>query len=303
VVGTTGAVISLASMLAVRFPIGGPGIEEALMVLASFGAALVVAAGLDVISLEPGRVAAMIGALVVLAVSIGPLANGRYGLPSGEVNERLGFGAALAGGAGPGRILFASTERSDIPGEARAGPGFWYRVVDGSGITHDEGWLPPPLEGDGQLESTLARIAGGDELRPGGLLAPFAIEWVALDGPVFGLDDALIGQLDLMPTPLAPGLRVFENLSDAPLAHRDGEPWIRTGAGYTGQRGGTVRIAVNHAEGWSPAGSPADWALGVDGSEGVARYRGDAVEVGLSLATAAALLGSLVLIGVGRMKR
>lgn len=302
-VGTVGAVLSLAAMVALRFPIGGPGIEEALLVVASFGAALLIAAGLDVISMEPGRVLAVLTAGVVLAMSIGPLANGRYGLPSGEVNDRLGFSTALAGDADPGRILIASTERPDIPGEARPGPGFWYRVVDGSGMTSDEAWLPPPLQGDNRLESVLARIATGDELRPGELLAPFAIDWVVLDGPAFRLDDSLVGQLDLMPTPLVPGSRVFENLARSPLAHRDGDPWVRLGAGYTGEPGGTVRLAVNHVEGWRPAGSPDDWAVSVDGSEGVARYRGSSPQVWLSLATVAVLLASLALVGVGRRKR
>ncbi|MCI0426279.1 MAG: hypothetical protein L0Z47_10635, partial [Actinobacteria bacterium] len=153
--GIAGGVISLGAMAAIRLPWGGPGVEEALTVLASLGAAFVVAVGLDVFSRRPRESLAVLAGLVLLVVSVGTLGNGRYGLPAGDLSERLGFAPALAGPSGPGRILIASTVRSDIPGEARPGPGFWYRVVDGSGITLDEAWLPEPLDGDTGLDEAL----------------------------------------------------------------------------------------------------------------------------------------------------
>ena len=70
-----------------------------------------------------------------------------------------------------------------ISGEVRSGPGFWYRLIDASGMTHDEAWLPEPREGDEALESALTAIAAGGELRPGEMLAPFAIDWLVIEGP------------------------------------------------------------------------------------------------------------------------
>ena len=302
--GIGGAILSLVCLLASRLPVGGPGVEEALLVTASFGAAFVVAAGLDAISLESWRLMAVVASAAILILSIGSLANGRYGLSAGDLNDRLGFSAALADPSGPGRILMASTTRTDIPGEARSGPGFWYRVVDGSMMTADEPWLPAPEEGDRRLEEVLVAITAGDELRPGQLLSEFAIDWVVLDGPPFRLDDALTAQLDLVPTPLDPESRVFENLAGRPIADAGDELWARRGAGFGG--GPTlipVRLAVNHADGWDPGAAELDWAVEVDGSEGSARYRGSTGHMAVPVATAALALGALVLIGVGRARR
>ncbi len=302
--GVIGGIISLASMVVLRFPVGGPGVEEGLLILASLGAALVVAAGIDRVTLEPVRVAALLATVVVLVMGAGPLANGRFGLPTGEVNDRLGFGVALADESGPGRILIASTQRSDIPGEARSGPGFWYRLVDGSGVTHDEILLPPRLEGDRRLLEALVTISSGDELRPGELLAPFAIAWVVLEGPSFRLDEALVGQLDLKPTPLAPDARVFENLSAQPLADGGDRTWLASGTGFVGEpTTGSVRLAVNYAEGWRPDGAADDWAVAVDGSSGMAAYRGTGTDLVLALVPALILVAALGLAVWGRRNR
>ncbi|HEX9763348.1 MAG TPA: glycosyltransferase, partial [Acidimicrobiia bacterium] len=83
--GIGGAILSLVCLLASRLPVGGPGVEEALLVTASFGAAFVVAAGLDAISLESWRLMAVVASAAILILSIGSLANGRYGLSAGDV--------------------------------------------------------------------------------------------------------------------------------------------------------------------------------------------------------------------------
>jgi len=300
-----GAVVSLASMTAGRLPFGGPGSEEALLVGASFGTALVVAAALDSLSVRPRRVVATVGALALLVVSIGAIGNGRVGLPDGDLNETLAFASTLAGEEGPGRVLVASTVRADIPGEARRGPGFYYRVVDGEEMTLDEVWLPPYGSGDQALDAVLARIATGAELRPGELLAPFAIDWVVLSGPRFRLDDVLVAQLDLVDTPLYEDLRVFENPSAVPLAAaEDGSVWTRTGAGFAGEASpGRIRLAVGYDPGWSPDPQPSDWAVEVSATRGEAVYVGPTERVLWSGTAIAAAVAALSLIGLGRRRR
>ncbi|MFQ5523152.1 MAG: hypothetical protein ACE5F5_06195 [Acidimicrobiia bacterium] len=300
-----GSVVSLAAIAATRIPYGGPGAEEAFLVVASFGTALVVAAALDSLSVRPRRVVATVGAAALLVVSIGVIGNGRLGLPDGEVNETLAFASTLAGEGGPGRILVASTVRADIPGEARFGPGFYYRVVDGEEITLDEVWLPPPEAGDRALDAALTRIASGAELRPGELLAPFAIDWVVLSGPSFRLDDVFVAQLDLVDTPLYEELRVFENPSALPLAGTEGGlVWSRTGTGFSGDSGPSrVRLAVSYDPGWSPDPQPAEWAVEVAATQGAATYLGPVERVLWSAAAIAAAVAALTLIGLGRRRR
>ena len=55
--GLFGALIGLGGLLVARLPLGGPGVEEAALVLASFGSAILVAAALDRLSIEPRRLA------------------------------------------------------------------------------------------------------------------------------------------------------------------------------------------------------------------------------------------------------
>jgi hypothetical protein len=272
-IGVVGGLISLAGLTLSRIGWGGPGVEEATLVLASLGAAMAVSAGAEVFDRRPGHLMAVITSLALVVISVGTLGNGRYGLPAGEVNERLGFSAALAGPGGPGRILVASTVREDIPGEARPGPGFWYRVLDGSLVTMDEAWLPAPLEGDARLEAALAHIGSGGELRPGQILASFGVDWVVLAGPEFRLDEALVTQLDMVPTPLDPESRVYENLVDAPLADAGDVVWVRDGTGFAGPEAlSRVRLALNYNPGWGPEPRVSDWAVDVSGDTGRAEF-------------------------------
>lgn len=303
--GGIGAVAAAAGLIMVRLPYGGPGFEEAALILASFGAALLVAAGLDGGSRGLRRAMSALAAAALLVLSVGPLANGALGLPDGDLNERLSFGAALAGSNGVGRILIASSERGEIPGEARPGPGFWYRTVDGTGMTLDEVWLPDGAAGDDALEAALERLSTGAELRPGSILAPFAIDWVVLVGPQFRLDEVLVAQLDMVPTPLDPDSRVFDNPLSEPLAvASDGQAWVRDGTGFAGSAGqGRVALAVNHDRGWSPAGEPMEWHATVAAEDGAAVFAGEAADRWLALAGAVLLALALVLVGVGRARR
>lgn len=300
-VAVVGGVLALAGWVVLVLPIGGPGVEEALLITASLGAALVVSAGLDLLALEPVRLIAMAGAVAMLVVSLGSLGNGRYGLPSGDLTERYGFGLALAGAADPGRILVVSEDRALLPGEVRSGPGFWYRLIDAAGMTYDETWLPEPREGDVALREVLTQIAAGGELRPGEMLAPFAIDWLVVEGPELGLEAALIGQLDLLPTPFDTGARVYENLSVEGVARGESVTWDRSGTGYAGEEvAGRVRLAVNYDDGWQPDPLADAWAVTVDGRDGEAVYVAPAMDRAMAALGPVAFLGGLVLIGLGR---
>ena len=190
-------------------------------------------------------------------------------------------------------------------GEARPGPGFWYRVVDGQGMTSDEVWLPASLPGDDNLDQALRKISGGGELRPGELLGPFAVDWLVLLGPMFRLDEVLIAQLDLAPIPFDPDSRVFANPVSVPLADSGTESiWLRSGTGFAGESGsGRVSLAVNNDDGWSPEPGPHDWHATVSAIDGVASFRGEALNIALAFSTAVLALLSLGLLFIGRRRR
>jgi GT2 family glycosyltransferase len=301
--GLTGGLIGVGSIAAASLLALPPGVQEAVLIYASFGAALVVAAAIDNFSRNVFRLIAAIGAAAMLVMSLGTLVNGRLGLPSDDVNDRLSFGVTLATGHGPGRILFASTERDLVPGEALSGPGFWYRVLDATGTTQDEVWLPSAQEGDEQLHQALIEIASGADLRPGVRLAPFAIDWVVLEGPEFVLDDALLAQLDLVPTPLDPDSRVFENGESEPLAGSESEPWVRSGAGYSGEGVDIeVPLAVNFDAGWERDGARDGWSVLVDGTAGRAWFAPSGMARVAPVASLVVVVGALVSIALGRRR-
>ena len=302
--GGVGALLAMFGLLVTRLPVGGPGVEEAALVLSSFGTAIVVGSALDSLSGELRRLAAAVAAVAMLFLSVASLADGRLGLPEGDENARLGFAAALADDAGPGRMLVISADRSLIPGEARLGPGFWYRTVDGGGMTLDEVWLPPPLEGDRALGDAIDRISSGAELRPGQLLAEFAIDWVVIEGPSLPLEEILERQLDLVPTPLASGSRVFENPKSVALAGGGIGPWHRDGAGFVGVPGpGQIRLAVNYDQGWSPEAEKTGWAVEISATTGKTAFSsGDRVLL-MAYGPALLLLVSLIAITIGRVRR
>lgn len=302
--GLTGGLISLGSLVANLAPGTGPGVEEALLVTTSFGAALVVAAALDTLSRRIPQLVSAGAAVVILALSVGVVANGRLGLDEGDINERLSFAATLADESGPGRILHAAIDPSLISGEVRAGPGFFFRVVDGRGTTHDEVWLPEPESGDDVLLEALTDISTGEELRPGARLAQFAIDWVVLEGPSFRLDDALLAQLDLVPTPLDPNARVFENRNAGPIAGNENLTWTRSGAGFVGDTSEQpVRLAINFDDGWQRGAVPSSWSVLVDGSTGTASFRPSGTELALAIASMAIVAGAITAIALGRRRR
>lgn len=303
--GFVGGVLGLAGLLIVRIPYIGPGVEEAALVLASFGAAIVVAAALDTLSIEPRRFLASVSAIAILVLSVGTLLDGRLGLPAGDDNDRLAFASTLSGEGGPGRILMVSVDRGLIPGEARIGPGFWFRTLDGQGTTHDEVWLPERRLGDRELAESIDRIASGAELRPGQLLSEYAIEWVVIAGPESPLDQVLESQLDLVPTPLAEGWKVYENPASSPMAGGDeGLVWARQGTGFEGDRApGIVGISMNSSAGWQPEPGRDGWRATVSASEGVASFSGSGYLALTPYAAAGLLIIALISIAWGKARR
>ncbi len=278
-------VVALAALLAHRLLPVGPGVEEALLVTASLGAAMTAAAALDSFSRNALRLVATGGAIAIAVVSVLALGNGRLGLPAGDVNSRLSFATTLADEPDPGRLLHISVDRELIPGEVRSGPGFWYRLLDGAGTTSDEVWLPAPLPGDEALGDALDEIASGAELRPGDRLAPYAVDWVVIEGPETVLDEVLIAQLDLVPVPLDPEARVYENRSAAPIAGSIAVPWQRRGLDFVGESvSGPVALSVNYDEGWAPDPAQSEWLVTIDGSDGLASYRPTGLHLPLSSA-------------------
>lgn len=303
-VGIVGGLFGVASLALVRLPLGGQGVEEALLVTASFGSALVVAGGLNSISLRPQRVVAAVSASAILVLSLITLGNGRLGLPAGDLNESISFASAAVEGSPPGRVLIASAEPELVPGVARPGPGFWYRLVDGSGMTHDEVWLPPATDGDEALADVLVAVTSGSELRTGALLAPFAIEWVVLEGPLFRLDEVLATQLDMVPVPLEEEARVFENTNEAPLAATSEGEWDRSGTGFDGEPAeGTARLAVTFDDGWQPDPSRDVWAVEIDASRGRAVYEQGAGGMAAALASILVAAAGVVVALIGSLRR
>ena len=299
----TGGVISLASLAAGRLVPLPPGAEEAVFVTASLGAALAAAGALDALSKNVFRVVAAVGGVALLVASVITVGNGRLGFPAGDVNERLSFATTLVDETGSGRILHASTDRDLIPGEARSGPGFWYRVLDGDGTTLDDVWLPEVQEGDEDLSTALREIASGADLRPGARLSAFAVDWVVLEGPAFGLDQALTAQLDLVPLPLDPAARVYENAIAGPLAGTDDQHWEEDGLGFSGPAvDGRVSVAMNYDDGWGPDSVPSDWFVTVDGSEGRAVWAPAALGTWLSATVIGLFVAAMAMVVVGRRR-
>jgi hypothetical protein len=149
----------------------------------------------------------------------------------------------------------------------------------------------------------LNEIASGAELRPGDRLSSFAIDWVVLEGPLFVLDDVLVAQLDLVPIPLDPVARVFENKMSSPIAGTVAEPWAQSGLVFVGERvDGPVGIAVNHDDGWQPDAARSAWFVRIDGSDGIATFAAPGSNLALSALSIASMLGALVLILIGRRR-
>ena len=258
------------------FGVGGDA-SIAASVAAALGTGRVVAAAVAIDLERSGTATALqaIGlaaAVVVFGSSLLVIGNGRQGLPADVWSERLDFVSGLSEDPDASRSLLVGLPES-IPGDSRRSDGFAYRLVTGDVPTLDQARLAPPRIGDRALAATLDRIALGDELRPGELLAPFAVEWVVImDRSQFV--DALGAQLDLVEVPLAEDVRVFRNDAFQPRVIADGASWDATYAGGVGpaESDVSVRLADNASVRFGPDWSQDEWANVVSGSAGEIRY-------------------------------
>lgn len=298
-----GGVMAAVAAGAAAVPDAGGEVAVALAALGSLGAAMVVGAALPVGS--GGAVATTAGAvssaacvgLLVLAVAAVPA--GRGWLPADEWSGTLDFAASLAPPSGPDRVLIIGSPES-LPGESRLGPGFAYRLVWGAAPTLDQAWLNRPLPGDEALALAIdeAQLAGS--VRPGEILAPFAIRWlVVLDGaPVTAMLDA---QVDLAEIPVSPGVRVFENLAARPRA--DAPSWTSERVEASGPPVESVRLADNADPGWRPGGRAEGWFTVLDGSGGEIGYRPDPLRLGAAWLSLAVLVAGIAAALWGRERR
>lgn len=300
-----GAFLGLGSLVLWGLGVGGPGIEEAVLVTSSLGAALVTAVALDRLSFKPLTLVAGIGGLMVLFWSVLSMLGGNLGLPSADVNEELVFADRLAEVGQPTRVLYVSEDAELVPGAARPGPGYWYRVLDGSGTTSDEVWLPPARAGDELLETRLETITTGAELRPGESLAEFSIGWIVVEGAETRLDEALASQFDVIPVPFDSNERIYESPMADPLAVTDdGDVWSKVGLVFEGEpTAGRVAISSNYTSSWVPSGVNDSWHLSVLALTGSASYQGHVLNLVLGYVALFVLIAAILIIILARRAR
>ncbi|GBE21783.1 hypothetical protein BMS3Bbin01_01135 [bacterium BMS3Bbin01] len=278
-----GAVLVAMGIAAARTAGLGAGHEVAVagLVTASLGTALLAGAAVDLsgrlsTSRLLRRILVLVGAVGGVAIAAGALLlipGGRAGLGPDQFGAQLEFTSARATAHGVDRLLLIG-DAADLPGSAREGPGFAYRLIGGPVPTLAEAWLAGPGVGDAALAATLERIGSGDELRPGASLAEFGVRWVVLLDPT-PFDQALETQLDMRPLP---GLdyAVFESEVPSPRAvTTDGQAWHWQPPGYWGPAAGRVVIRENAHPRWGSGWTQNGWANEVDGSRGVVDFAAD----------------------------
>nr|MDJ0665366.1 hypothetical protein [Acidimicrobiia bacterium] len=290
----------------------GREVAVAGLVVISLGSALIVAGILD--SLRVGGIGGWrrlllgvgaVGSVVVLALTLIPLYEGRGMLPSDEYTEPLRFTSAAGGDATASRILLVGPE-STLPGEARVVRGAAYRVVSAPLPALWEAALPEPSSADMALEGLLLDLIDGEESRAGEALSAFGIRWVVVTGAT-PLEAVFDGQLDLVS--LGGAKRpTFLVDTDTPVRAIDttGAVWARSGTGYAGDpvSGERVSIAETANSRWGPGPwAQADWGNEVSAAEGEVAF--DPIEVRRSQATIAAglFLVYLLLSALARRRR
>jgi hypothetical protein len=288
-----------AISLAPRVPAGT---AVAALLAASLGAGIIAAVVANSLAGPPFTRLLAAGALTALLIPVIPmLAGGRLGLPADMWHRRLEFVGALGTSTDLGRVLLMGSA-AELPGASRALGPVSFRLLDGEDATLDQAYLPGPRGGDYALAQTLADIAAGSTTRPGSLLADYGIAWIVLLPDVTEFDHALGRQVDLVPRPVDPVLRVFEN-----SAYRgrgittEGEVWERADGRYLGTAApGRVRLADNADPGWGPDWQPADWANSVSTRNGFASFAGSSLLMSAAAGSVVVWLVMIVLAWRGR---
>jgi len=267
-------------------------------VLASLGAAIVVAAAFE-IDLDAatfrravGRFGVLAGAMVV-AFGASALIQGRMFLPEDRWSDSLEFFGAIVEDPEQYRLLLIG-DPDWMPGEYHETAGVAYRVIRGGVPTLDQARLAPPGRADAALEAALAEVLAARTARPGEILAPFSIQWlIAIDSTI--LDEPLAAQVDVASRPFSATVLVYENLSAAPRIDDGSGGWSSSRIGGNGPTGsGPVRVADQADPGWEPGWEVDDWANLVDGASGTIGHRQDGRRRSLALASYAAGIVSLI---------
>jgi hypothetical protein len=291
--GGVGGMMAFGGLLLSDGPFLGTEAAQAARLAVALGEALLVAAMISVTSQAGGfarRALVMVPVLVLSVPLLAWVASGRAGLPPDAWSRRLDFTGVLAEGSESDRVLVLGPE-GDLPGTWRRFGGGSYRLLTAGGPTFDQAWLPTRQPGDDALAQVISEISHATTVRPGALLAPFAIKWVVVLAGENVFDEAFARQVDLALRPVDPEFRVFENLAAMPRGvGDDGSVWVWDGKGFAGRPGsGRVRLAESASPGWEPNWRQEDWAGSVSAAAGVARYHPDPVLRG-------AAIGSLVLL-------
>lgn len=265
---------------AMWWPDTGTEIDSAALLLASIGVGLVVGGVFETGYrwsgwMFPFRMAAWLGSLLILASTFLAAVDGQAHLPASTHWSNLDFAAALGPDSSDQRILLISATDA-LPGQARAGEGYWYRLVAGTGVSLEQGLLPQPGPGDLALSATLNQIISARDLRPGEKLAPFAVRWLVVSGDT-PFQTALSEQVDLVPLPISAELSIYEN----PLAYprvassRPGS-WEWEFAQASGPpHSGTVRVSEQYHSDWQPTPRLDGWAMEMSAQAGQAAWATD----------------------------
>ena len=245
------------------------------------------------------RLIAMASVALFLVPAVATAAGGRAGLPADRWSDRLGFVTTLAESPSSTRVLLIGPA-ADLPGASRSLGPVSYRLIDGSGATLEQAYLPILQAGDVELSRIIIdHLIRGVDLRPGAALARFGIGWVVvLPGADFDRQ-ALDRQIDLSLTPVDPELIVYENLAGSARAVTDGGAiWLWDGQTYRGEpTDGRVRLADNGDPRWEPDWARAEgWASTVSGEDGEAVFTPDSLTRVAGLGAGALLIALLLLI-------
>lgn len=220
-----------------------------------------------------GGVLALVCGAALVVFTVGVLESGRAGLPSDRWGGRLDFAASLSDPGAGSRILLIGPEGS-LPGMEREGEGFSYRLLRAGAPTLEQAWLAPPALGDQALAEVLSELSVSRSMRPGEMLAPFAVRWVMVSRET-GFSERLTSQVDLRVLAATEGAVVYENLVALPRAGRStASAWESVAPDRVeGSRfGGRIRIGDNAHPRWGPQWSQESWWNTVSGQQGTAHF-------------------------------
>lgn len=219
-----------------------------------------------------GGLLALVLGVAILGFTVPVLEGGRAGLPPDRWEDRLDFASSLSDQGDRSRVLLIGPPRS-LPGMERQGEGFSYRLVRAGTPTLDQAWLAPPALGDQALAEVLSALSVSRSLRPGEMLAPFAIRWVVVS-PETDFAQRLTAQTDLRVLASAEDAVVYENLVALPRSGSAVGAWESVASDLVvgPQYRGRVRIADNAHPRWGPEWSQESWWNMVGGEEGAGRF-------------------------------